>query len=184
MDDILLIDYLKKKGVLNDTEYTNIITGNNKAVQNDSHYDMYSTFFDSFKEVTKNMGPSEKGQFVERLKDFDNRSSEHFNESYAKYIVSKMWHRDDFGRKISGEKYDMTMAKEICERYRGVISSTVTYSDIYVAINSHYHDMFCLYNKWFNGDTDHKIIESAIIYWFKDDDYDSMDKLWYRFKNE
>ena len=76
------------------------------------------------------------------------------------------------------------MAKEICERYRGVISSTVTYSDIYVAINSHYHDMFCLYNKWFNGDTDHKIIESAIIYWFKDDDYDSMDKLWYRFKNE
>ena len=129
----------------------------------------------------EDMNPSEKGQFVDRLKDYDNKSMEHFNESYAKYIVSKMWHTDD--RKCMGEKYDMLMAKEVCERYRGMVPSAVTYSDVYIAINSQYHDYHCLFKKWFGEDVDYKIIESAIRYWFKDEDYGSS-KLWDHFKDK
>lgn len=182
MEDIILIKYLKEKDILNNHEYRNITSEIKDKVVGSynsdiAHSDIYSEFFNNFKEVTKNMNSSEKSQFIDRLKDYDNKSTEHFNESYAKYIVSNMWHKDDTGRKYVGEKYDMFVAKEVCERYRGIISSSITYSDIYVAINSQYHDYSCLFKKWFGNEVDYKIIESAIIYWFKNEDTDSS-KLW------
>lgn len=188
MEDIMLIKYLREKGILNDHEYHELTSGMKDKVMESHHSDTersdkYSEFFSSFKEVTKDMNPSEKGQFVDRLKDYDNKPMEHFNESYAKYIVSKMWHKDDTGRKCMGEKYDMLMAKEVCERYRGMVPSSVTYSDVYIAINSQYHDYHCLFKKWFGDDIDYKIIESAVRYWFKDEDYGSS-KLWDHFKDK
>ena len=39
-------------------------------------------------------------------------------------------------RKYVGEKSDITKAKEVCERYRGIIPHTVTHADVYVAINT------------------------------------------------
>lgn len=190
MEDIMLIKYLKEKGILNEHEYRELTLGmKTKEMESHPHHldsgksDMYSEFFNSFKKVTEDMNPSEKGQFVDRLKDYDNKPMEHFNESYAKYIVSKMWHTDDSGRKCMGEKYDMLMAKEVCERYRGMVPSAVTYSDVYIAINSQYHDYHCLFKKWFGEDVDYKIIESAIRYWFKDEDYGSS-KLWDHFKDK
>ena len=32
--------------------------------------------------------------------------------------------------KYVGEKFDMTKAKEVCERYRGIIPQTVTHADV------------------------------------------------------
>lgn len=177
MEDILLLEYLKKKGILNEQECHNIV---NKDIEKE---DKYSSFFNGFKTVTKEMSPSEKMQFIDRLKDYDNKQSEHFNESYAKYIVSKMWHKDESGIKCIGEKYDILKAKEICERYRGIIPNSVTYADIYIAINSQYHDYYCLFNRWFVDDIDYKIIESAIKFWFKDEDCESF-KLWDYFKDK
>lgn len=194
MEDIILIEYLKKKGILNDHDYSEL-TSEMKHKEHKEHEDYshstpessrsdkYSDFFDSFKEVTRDMNPSEKDKFVDRLKDYDNKPVEHFNESYAKYLVSKMWHKDDMGRKCMGEKYDMLKAKEVCERYRGMISSYVNPSDIYIAINSQYHNYHCLFKKWFGEDLDHKIIESAIRYWFMDESYSSS-KLWDHFKDK
>lgn len=187
MEDIMLIKYLMEKGILNEHEYNNL-TSEHKDVPMEPHSDSeksdkYSEFFDSFKEVTKDMNPSEKGQFVERLKEYDNKPTEHFNEPYAKYIVSKMWHKDDMGKKCVGEKYDMMKAKEVCERYRGLLPSSVTYSDVYIAINYHYHNYHCLFKRWFDGDVDYRIIESAIIFWFKDASYSSS-KLWDHFKDK
>lgn len=106
---------------------------------------------------------------------------EHFNESYARYLVSNMHHTEN-GRKYVGEKFDMTKAKEVCERYRGILAQSITHADVYVAINSHYHDYCELFKAWFGDNIDQKIIESAIIFWFKDDDYEEGSKLWNYFK--
>lgn len=103
--------------------------------------------------------------------------SEHFNDSYAKYTVSKMFHTEG-GRKYVGEKFDMLKAKEICERYRGIIPQSATHGDVYVAINAQYHDYCELFKAWFGDSVNSKIIESAINFWFKDDDFKSGCKVW------
>ena len=51
------------------------------------------------------------------------------------------------------------------------VSILMTYCDIYLAINAHYRDYITLFKTWFNDDIEHKIIESAMVYWFMDDDY-------------
>ena len=94
---------------------------------------------------------------------------EHFTDSEAKYLVSEMYHIEN-GRKYSGEKFDMHKAKEICERYRGILTTSVTIADVYIAINSQYHDYSELFKNWFGDNIEHKIIESAIVFWFKDAD--------------
>lgn len=98
-----------------------------------------------------------------------------------KRLVSDMYHTEG-GRKYSGEKFDIHKAKEICERYRGVIPVSATPTDVYVAINSQYHDYVELFKSWFGDNVDQKIIESAIIFWFKDVDCKSRNKVVSYFK--
>lgn len=74
--------------------------------------------------------------------------------------------------------FDMLKAKEICERYRGIIPQSATHGDVYVAINAQYHDYCELFKAWFGDSVDSKIIESAINFWFKDDDFKSGCKVW------
>lgn len=85
-------------------------------------------------------------------------------------------------KKYVGEKFDMSKAKEVCERYRGIIPQSVTHADVYVAINAQYHDYCELFKAWFGDNIDTKIIESAINFWFKDDDYKGGCKIWKYFK--
>lgn len=106
---------------------------------------------------------------------------EHFNDSYARYLVSNMYHFEN-GRKYVEEKFDMTKAKEVYERYRGIIPQTVTHADVYVAVNAQYHDYCELFKSWFGDGVEQKIIESAVIFWSKDDDYKDGFKLWNYFK--
>ena len=108
---------------------------------------------------------------------------EHFNEAHAKYVVSEMYHVEN-GRKHVGEKFDMNKAKEVQERYRGMIPYNVTVADIYVAINAQYHDYEELFKTWFGSNIDSKIIESAIVFWFKDTDYKKGFKLTEYFKED
>lgn len=191
MEDILLIEYLRKKGIINDKEYSELTSRpthkmekvEDTHIEPDNKSDKYSNFFDSFKEVTRDMNPSEKGKFVDRLKEYDNKPVEHFSESYAKYVVSNMWHSDEIGNRHRGEKYDMHKAKEVCERCKGMIPPSITYADVYIALNAQYHDYHCLFKKWFGNDIDYQIIESAMTYWFKDEDY-GISKLWDHFKDK
>lgn len=101
---------------------------------------------------------------------------EHFNDSEAKYLVSEMYHVEN-GRKHVGEKYDMHKAKEIIERYRGILPTSVTPADLYVAINTQYHDYAELFKNWFGDNIDQKIIESAVVFWFKDADCKAENKI-------
>lgn len=102
--------------------------------------------------------------------------SEHFTEPEAKYLVADMYHTEN-GRKYSGEKFDMHKAKEICERYRGILPTSATVADVYVAINSQYHDYAELFKNWFGDGIEQKIVESAIVFWFKDVDCKAENKV-------
>ena len=87
---------------------------------------------------------------------------DHFSESEAEYLVSKMYHTEN-GRKYSGEKFDMHKAKEVCERYRGILPTSVTATDVYVAINSQYHDYAELFRSWFTDGIEQKVILSFCL---------------------
>jgi hypothetical protein len=106
---------------------------------------------------------------------------DHLSESEAKYIVSDMYHTEK-GRKHTGEKYDMHKAKEVCERYKGILPHHITPIDVYVALNSQYHDYAELFKNWFGDNIDQKIIESAIVFWFKDVDCKAENKVLEYFK--
>ena len=103
------------------------------------------------------------------------------NEQDALNIVSEMYHIEN-GKKYIGEKYDMYKAKEICNKYKGLLSPLISVCDIYIAINSQYHDYINLYKTWFSDNVDNKIIESAIVFWFMDDDYKEENKVHNYFK--
>lgn len=64
-------------------------------------------------------------------------------------------------------------------------NSSITVWDVYVAINAQYHDYIRLYSEWFRNinknELDNKIIESAITFYFKDEDSGST-KTWNYFK--
>lgn len=113
---------------------------------------------------------NDKDKLFRMMLEEDGGTSNHFNESTAKYLVSQMYHTSG-GRKFVGEKYDMSKAKEVAERYRGIIPQSATYADVYVALNAQYHDYCELLKAWFGDNIDTKVVESAINFWFKDDDY-------------
>lgn len=104
----------------------------------------------------------------------------HFNNDSARWIVSQMYH-DSRGRKHTGEHYTMKDAEEVYERYRGIIPNEYTPADVYVALNAQYHDYSDLFSHW-SGNLDNMIVESAICFWFKDEDYDG-NKLYQYFNN-
>lgn len=135
-----------------------------------------------FQEMFENMGDSEKRELWETLMGFqENGRSRHFNHSNAKYIVSELCHTEG-GNKHVGEKFSIEKAEEIYKRYKSILPEDVTMADVYVAINCHYHDFAQLYKAWFGDSIDTKIIESAIVFWFKDEKFPEGDKLYKYFR--
>lgn len=103
--------------------------------------------------------------------------NEHFDERTAKETVEEMYHVKDH-KKYIGEKYDMRKAREVFENYKHKLEGEADIADVYVAINSQYHDYCELFEKWFGkGNFDDMIIESAICFWFNDVDFGE-DKVW------
>ena len=109
----------------------------------------------------------------------------HFDEEYAKWQVSTMYHTADNGKICKGEIYNYDCAKNVFDKYVRNINSSITVWDVYVAINVQYHDYIRLYSEWFRNinknELDNKIIESAITFYFKDEDSGST-KTWNYFK--
>lgn len=142
----------------------------------DEFMDMFDSrgdrFSDRFNE--SGMGGNDMDKMMRYMRNSMN--GEHFTESEAKYLVADMYHTEN-GRKYSGEKFDMHKAKEICERYRGILPTSVTPADVYVAINSQYHDYAELFKNWFGDGIEQKIVESAIVFWFKDADCKAENKV-------
>ena len=87
-----------------------------------------------------------------------------------------LWQREQ-------EEQSLWPLKQGSLKLRGILPVSVTTCDVYVAINSQYHNYAMLFKSWFGNDIEQKIIESAIIYWFKDDD--QINKYtWFKHMNE
>lgn len=157
MEDVLLLQFLKKKGIISDR-------------------DMHE-----FHELASS-SMSEEPVYLSKSSHDEHTSDDHMNEAEARDLVSKMYHIEG-GRKYIGEKFDMYKAKEVCERYRGILPTSVTTCDVYAAINSQYHNYAVLFKSWFGNDIEQRIIESAIVYWFKDDDQMNKHR-WFKHMNE
>ena len=154
-----------------------------RLLQDEDYVETYTKIQDRFNRMSEGMSEEDMYEIMRAMKGKSTTGNEHFNDSYARYLVSNMYHFEN-GRKYVGEKFDMTKAKEVCERYRGIIPQTVTHADVYVAINAQYHDYCELFKSWFGDGVEQKIIESAVIFWFKDDDYKDGFKLWNYFKED
>ena len=139
-------------------------------------------FFDRIQYHFNHMDEEEKSEFKDMMKKLhEGLSGGHFNESYGRHEVSKMFHIEG-NKKYVGEKFDMNKAREVKEMYKSIIPDTYTLADVYVAINSQYHDYAVLFKSWFGNSSDHKIIESAVNFWFRDDDCPEC-KVWDHFKD-
>lgn len=97
-------------------------------------------------------------------------SSHSFNEHEAREIVNEMYHNYN-GKRVSGEIFTMEKAKEVLEHHHNTMYTKPSVEEVYIAINAQYHDYCPLYKQWFGSNADNKIIESAILFWFKDEDY-------------
>ena len=152
MEDMLLMQFLKKKGVISERDIHEFHELASASMDNEPVY------LSKTKEV------------------MSHQSGAHMSEIEAREVVSGMYHIEG-GRKYIGEKFDMYKAKEVCERYRGLIPTSVTVCDVYVAINSQYHDYVELFKSWFSDGIEQKIVESAIVFWFKDADCKAENKV-------
>lgn len=186
MDELMMYEYLKKRGLggMNEYEFMDKFRNFMNKYRRNSRQEG-SPFMDDFYMRKHNKPNNDMDRFYQdeaRYDDYDMENNDmdrvirymrnsmkdnHFTESEAKYIVADMYHIEN-GRKYSGEKFDMQKAKEICERYRGILPISATAADVYIAINSQYHDYAELFKDWFGDNIEQKVIESAIIFWFKD----------------
>ena len=188
MDDITLMKYLKSKGInknLSEHELLHKFKEFMYEQRNSRDYDSYDNyelnsfwnkktrdFSDDFIEMYIYDYPSK----AMRRNKMERLENTHFDEMSAKHLVSSMFHFEN-GKKIIGEKFPMMKAKEVRERYRSVIPYDITIADVYVAINAQCHDYGELFKSWFGNNIENKIIDSAILFWFKDEDYTKGSKL-------
>lgn len=107
----------------------------------------------------------------------------HFDREYAEWQVEQMHHK--CGDKMhKGEHWSHEETTQVMQKYRPMLSPEITPCDFYVALNAQWHDYHC----WLRGiyateeEVDLAIIESAVVFWFKDEDYDGNDKVWVYFR--
>lgn len=139
-----------------------------------------------FKEAVCENTDIDEEDLFEIMKDFHERlAGKHFNEPYAIYQVSQMYHTNNKAVKIDTPLFSIENAKKIYDRRIRPLNKDVTMWDVYVALNAQYHDNIDLYEKWFSNANDseieEKIIEATIANWFEDEDASS-DKVWEYFR--
>lgn len=109
----------------------------------------------------------------------------HFDEVYATYQVDNMYHTDNKGNKITSPMFTPIDVRKLYDKKFKSINSNITFWDVYVALNAQYHDNIELYKEWFGEDNieniKDKIIESAIVNWFEDEDA-GIEKVWNYFR--
>lgn len=112
----------------------------------------------------------------------------HFDDAYGKWEVEQMSHKSPDGKEYKGEHWTKEQTNEVYVKYKNMLPAEVTPCDVYVALNAQWHDYICWAKKHFTTETEAEtaIIESAIAFWFKDDDWNSATKVWdyFRVKNK
>lgn len=89
------------------------------------------------------------------------------------------------GNKITSPMFTPIDVRKLYDKKFKSINSNITFWDVYVALNAQYHDNIELYKEWFGEDNieniKDKIIESAIVNWFEDEDA-GIEKVWNYFR--
>lgn len=166
-------DYARGRGMRRHSEYPEDMWNKQYSREYDDDFYMNRHSDNEIYDVINNLSPEDKRKMMRLMAGGD---MEHFSREQAEYLVSQMYHKEG-GRKHTGEKFSYEKAKEISQRYSGMIPHSITPCDIYVAINAQYHDYCSLFKSWFGDNIDSKIVESAIVFWFKDDDYTDGSKI-------
>lgn len=184
MDDIWLLEMLRKKSKEERyPEYSRRKGMRNYYSEWDNPHKAYDESWNDYYverhndseiyDVVNNLSHEDKQRMIKLLSGED---VEHFGKEQAKHIVSQMYHMcKDI--KHAGEHFSYDKTTEIMQRYAGIIPHGVTPCDLYVALNAQYHDYVTLYKSWFGDNVESKIVESAIHFWFKDEDYKKGSKL-------
>lgn len=111
----------------------------------------------------------------------------HFNRDYAEWEVAQMHHKCG-DKTYKGEHWSHEQTTDVMSSYKTTLPAEITPCDFFVALNSQWHDYHCLYMSLFPSEEEAEkaIIESAIKFWFKDDDWDCNTKVWryFRMKNK
>lgn len=156
MDDYMLMKHLEKEGYGNHSEQEMVdkfrtFLRRGRRMYHQDHDDIYDMIGDN------------------KYRKMYTHSGE-LDMHTAKEIVQGMYHKDS-GKKYVGEKFNMTKAKEVFNQYVNVLPGHITEEEVYIAINAQYHDYCKLFKMWFGSNVESKIIESAMVFWFNDDDY-------------
>lgn len=110
-----------------------------------------------------------------------------YNSTVKQTIQSEslMYHTDNKGNKITSPMFTPIDVRKLYDKKFKSINSNITFWDVYVALNAQYHDNIELYKEWFGEDNieniKDKIIESAIVNWFEDEDA-GIEKVWNYFR--
>lgn len=108
----------------------------------------------------------------------------HFDREYAEWEVEQMHHQSPDGKEHRGAHWTMEQTNTVYDKYRSRLPSEITPGDFYVALNAQYHDL----GQWFMEHMPDKeaaegaIIESAVKFWFMDDDWPTATKVWCYFR--
>lgn len=77
-------------------------------------------------------------------------NGEHYNEHLSKHDVGKMFHKKSDDTEVKGEHFPLEKAREAMQMH-GIDGDNTVY-DVYVAINTNYHDKYKQYISWFPAD--------------------------------
>lgn len=108
----------------------------------------------------------------------------HFDKEYAEWEVEQMHHQSPDGKEHRGAHWTMEQTNTVYDKYRSRLPSEITPGDFYVALNTQYHDL----GQWFmehmadKEEAEGAIIESAVKFWFMDDDWPTATKVWCYFR--
>lgn len=187
MDDYMMMEYLKGKE-MRDEDFIDKFKDFMKKENMRRYSKMYEEDYPNYRmrgyypdEFMKSRGiKNHEGHFITPWMRRENSdvymSATHIDSQEAKRLVAEMFHIEN-NRKYVGEKYSIMKAKEIMNTHKSIIPESITEEELYVAINAQYHDYCKLFKSWFGMDIDKKIIESAIVFWFKDPDYKGESKI-------
>lgn len=110
----------------------------------------------------------------------------HYNEAYAEWEVEQMHHKSPDGSIHRGEHWTKEQTNNVMMKYKAMLPAEITPCDFYVALNSQWHDYICWAKARFESDkeAEEAIIEGAVAFWFKDDDWPAHDKVWCYFRGK
>lgn len=124
-----------------------------------------------------NISEGEALEIVDSLKRFTDKEKRLSKYAACEYLNVSRATFDNYVRegKLPRGKHEigfkeLSWSKKELDEVVKKCRTSATVADVYVAINSQYHDYAELFKNWFGDGIEQKIVESAIVFWFKDAD--------------